>query len=524
MSRAGGAVIPPPCRTFDIQTLLFLLAAAIFLYAFLFVPPFIPIDYNIDGLTLVTDGKRMYEGQMMYRDFFQFMTPGTVLVYFFLFKLFGHRIWIPHLALLFLGLGLAWLGVVIARKLVRPGLALLPSAIFLAGVYKNQARPHAPLVQSAYGTCRDSGTGRTPDSGADCGGRVFLRPHRLVHADARVGCCHGFLRLPVVGIPAEAGGPARMAQARGLAGRWLPRRPHRLERFFRLEGWPRPLSLVHGDLRHQVLSKTPDNTFGVVTSTVPPFTSLRVFLFNFIPWLFLYGVIPFTHLLFFVRYQRKSGKKPTDFWVRPMLLAIVGSCMFLTVAPSPSLNRMFSNALPGVILLIWFIDSPSKVPRALAAGLVAGVLLLVPHAVLSAQSKVRQIVTTRPGILLATDPWEGEVLVWMREHTRPAEYLYAPSSSGAQGVYFYMDLRNPTPLPFIQNNGYTPPQQVADVIHALEQHPVRYILWSTLDLDSIPDWEDPSDDHLGPLQDYLHAHYKVAKVFRNSDAVWEKKN
>ena len=524
MPRADEAVIPPPCRTFDIQTLLFLLAAAIFLYAFLFVPPFIPVDYNIDGLTLVTDGKRMYEGQMMYRDFFQFMTPGTVLVYFFLFKLFGHRIWIPHLALLFLGLGLAWLGVVIARKLVRPGLALLPSAIFLAGVYKNRLDPthHWYSLLTALAAIAALVERRTPAriaaAGFFCGLTAWFTQTRGLAAV--MGFC---VFLWWESRQRREGRREWLKQEAWLVGGFLATLIALNAYFVWKAGLARFLwcTVIFGI---KYYPKTPDNTFGVVTSTVPPFTSLRVFLFNFIPWLFLYGVIPFTHLLFFVRYRRESGKKPTDFWVRPMLLAIVGSFMFVSVAPSPSLNRMFSNALPGVILLIWFIDSPSKVPRALAAGLVAGVLLLVPHAVLSAQSKVRQIVTTRPGILLATDPWEGEVLVWMREHTRPAEYLYAPSSSGAQGVYFYMDLRNPTPLPFIQNNGYTPPQQVAEVIHALEQNPVRYILWSTLDLDSIPDWEDPSDDHLGPLQDYLHAHYKVAKVFRNSDAIWEKKN
>ena len=48
-----------------------------------------------------------------------------------MFKLFGLRLWVPDLLALLLGLGLVWLGVVISRKLMRPGLALLPSAVFL---------------------------------------------------------------------------------------------------------------------------------------------------------------------------------------------------------------------------------------------------------------------------------------------------------------------------------------------------------------------------------------------------------
>ena len=98
-------VIPPSPRFLDVPTFLFLLAALIFLYSLLFIPPFLPIDHNIDGLTYVADGKRMIEGQVMYRDFFQFSTPGTALIYFFLFKLLGIRLWIPDLALLVLGGG-----------------------------------------------------------------------------------------------------------------------------------------------------------------------------------------------------------------------------------------------------------------------------------------------------------------------------------------------------------------------------------------------------------------------------------
>ena len=131
MSPTEQEVVPPSSRFFDVRTLLFLLAALIFLYSLLFIPPFLPIDHNIDGLTYVADGKRMFEGQVMYRDFFQFSTPGTALIYFFLFKLLGIRLWIPDVALLVLGVGLAWIGLVIAQNVMRPSLALLASTIFL---------------------------------------------------------------------------------------------------------------------------------------------------------------------------------------------------------------------------------------------------------------------------------------------------------------------------------------------------------------------------------------------------------
>jgi len=120
-------------KAFHTATVLFLLAALGFLYSFLFIPPFLPAENNAiaDSFLYLAPGQRMYQGDMIYRDVFEYVTPGTALVNFLMFKLFGLRLWIPDLLALVMGFGLVWLGVVIARKLMRPSLALLPSAIFL---------------------------------------------------------------------------------------------------------------------------------------------------------------------------------------------------------------------------------------------------------------------------------------------------------------------------------------------------------------------------------------------------------
>ena len=89
---------------------------------------------------------------------------------------------------------------------------------------------------------------------------------------------------------------------------------------------------------------------------------------------------------------------------------------------------------------------------------------------------------------------------------------------------FFLDLRNPTPIPQITNNGYTTTQQVQDVIAGLERHRTQYIAWNVRYLDQIPDWENPSDAHLQPLRDYIRAHYDLVKVFDDpGDEIWEKR-
>jgi hypothetical protein len=522
MSHAGPGAGPPSGRAFDTRILLFLLAALFFLYALLFVPPFIPIDHGIDGLILGADGKRMFEGQMMYRDFFQYTTPGTVLVFFFLFKLFGLRVWIPDLTLLLLGLGLAWLGVVIARKLMRPGLALLPSAIFLAGVYKNNFDPthhwySLLTATAAIAVLIERRTAaRIAAAGFFCGLTAYFTQTRGLAA--------------VVGFGVFLWWESR--QMREDWREWLKKEAWLVAPFLATliavnayfvweAGLARFLwcTVVFGI---KYYPKSADNRFLVVVQTFPRFLSLHYFLFSLVVWLFLYGVIPLTYLLFFARYWQERGKKPTEFWARPMLLALVGSFMLLSVVPAPNLTRMASSALPGVILLGWFIDSPSRVARTLTAGLVAGVLLVAPHAVLTAQSSPKQILTTRPGKLAIMDPKTYEELAWIRDHTRPVEYFYDLGFPARE--CFYLNLRNPSPLPYVTNDGYTPPEHVAEVVRSLEQHPTRYIAWSPADVELIHPAVNPSEDHLQPLREYVRSRYRLVKVFANSEEIWEKKD
>jgi hypothetical protein len=128
------------------------------------------------------------------------------------------------------------------------------------------------------------------------------------------------------------------------------------------------------------------------------------------------------------------------------------------------------------------------------------------------------ILTTPQGSFAITDPGAYQEYVWIQQHTRPMDYFFQDIN---YDLYFYLNLRNPAPLTVINNSGYTTLEQVSGVIQGIEQHQVRYILWSPQILDSLPAWENPSDDHLGPLRNYLHSHYTLIKVFPGDEEVWE---
>lgn len=518
MPPLGKPVKPRSSWVPDTVTLLFLLAALIFLYAFLFVPPFIPIDHYGDGLVYLGDAMRMCKGEVMYRDFFQFSAPGTPVVYFLLFKIFGPRLWLLSLALLLLGIGLTWLGIVIARKVMRPNLALLPSAIFLVGVYKNlldathhwyslltataalavlmERRTAARIVATGFlcglTACFTQSTGLAVTVGFAAylwwesrGRREGW--HDLLKKEAWL---LGGILIALVGVNAY------FVWKAGLA------------RFL----W---CTIAFGLKYHP--KQMDENSFWVLTNDLPVLAwQANVFL-RLATWLLIFVVVPLVPILFLGRYWRKSGNKPREYWERPMMLAIIGSLMVLSAVPAPASIRMASCTLPGIVLLLWFLDSPRRFGRAVAAVLVTGILLVIPHGVARFQSIERGILTTPHGQLAVADRDSLEEYAWVLRHTHPSEYLY---EAAAPYMYFYLDLRNPTPLPLLTNSGYTTPEQVTVAAKGLELHRVRYVVWSP-SLDTIPDWERPSDSHVGPLRDYVHRHYRLVKVFTNSDEVWE---
>lgn len=119
----------------------FLVATVVFLYFHLFVSWAIPIRRSGDEAVFLSEALRMLEGQVIYRDFFEFMLPGTQMVYLVAFRLLGVQAWIPNLVLVWLGVGMVWVSVVIARKLWRGWPVFLPGLLFLTFAFRT--RPDA---------------------------------------------------------------------------------------------------------------------------------------------------------------------------------------------------------------------------------------------------------------------------------------------------------------------------------------------------------------------------------------------
>ena len=115
----------------DRPALWFLLGVAVFVYLEVFILPAIPVLIANDQSINLDNAVRMIHGQGIYKDFFQYTLPGTELFYFALFKIFGIRAWIPNASLIGVAVVSAWLGMFLARRVLRDWHAYVPILLFI---------------------------------------------------------------------------------------------------------------------------------------------------------------------------------------------------------------------------------------------------------------------------------------------------------------------------------------------------------------------------------------------------------
>jgi hypothetical protein len=236
-----------------------------------------------------------------------------------------------------------------------------------------------------------------------------------------------------------------------------------------------------------------------------------------IAYLFIHLLVPLVYLLFFARYWRESQVKPLEAWGRLMLVNVVGLFQFLLVAPGPGWLRLCSVSLPALIVLGWLVGWPGRFHLVLARLLWVGALVFMILQPLSRQARVHPYLETPVGRTVFLDLMDYEKHLWISQRTHPGEFLFEDEFPR---LYFSLGLRNPAPVAFLTNSDYTRPEQVEDVVEALEKHRVRFVLRSL--------WLDPSTleptpgDHLGPFREYVRAHYHVVKVFPDLIQVWER--
>lgn len=492
----------------------FLVFAAAFLYLELFVLPATPIaGTDHDQSLYLHNAMRMFDGQMIYRDFFQFTPPGTELVYLALFKLFGVRAWIPNATLVVLGLSLTWLCVFISRKVLSGLAAYLPGLLFLIlafhPVLDGSHHWFSMLAVTAATALliEERNPTRVAGAGALCALASFFTQPRGV--------------LAVVGLALflwwehrkkPPGGGSLLRSEAVLAGvftavtavlNWYFVWAVGLKRFL----WS---IVVFGVKYYPAESQL--NSLRVYMASVPTVAHWR-----HVPepgWAFIHALLPLVYLIFFARCWREFQKRPEQPWDRLMLVNLMGFFLFVGVAPAPVYWRLCVVSPPGLIILAWFLGSHGKLQVLARQMLWLGTVVAMVGFALHQQTRWRAYLNAPTGRAAFFEPGDYQRYRWLASHTHPSEPFFDCSGQ----AYFLLGLRSPAVVSFLSGTDYMRPDQVRNLIESLERHRVTPVLWCT-DLD--PGGIRP-DDNLGPLRDYLRAHYYVAEAPGNSVQVLER--
>lgn len=499
--------------------------SALFIYPQVFILPGTPIVANGDQAIYLHHAARMVDGEMIYRDYDHFTLPGTDVFYATLFRIFSVRAWIPQATLVALGAAMVWLIVLVSGKLMSGAAVYLPALLFVTLPFSSylDATHHYFSLVAVTGALAIVLEAR---SGA-----------RLFWAGVLIGIATFFTQsMALVGAgfavfllrERDRGKQAWIALAKKEASLGA--------------GFVVTLTACMAYFVREVgLKKIVNFTVVFVVKYYPAdwYNNWRVYLagrprlfhewtewFDLPAFALIHLIVPLIYILFVV-YAFKRAAISGELRRRLVLINLTGLVMFLTVASAPAYSRLYVVSPPALVLLVWLLARFSKVPfskvpsskvsRMVLRFAWVGVFTMLLARPVVAQVRWKAFLDLPTGRTAFFKPILYDKCQWMAERARPFDYFF-----GDHLIAFALRLRNAGRVPYLSPTEYTRPEEVADAIHGIEMHRVRFVSWYR-GLDHSRDLaRHPEGDHLAPLRAYLQANYHVAEIFFNGDKIWER--
>lgn len=489
--------------------LLILLAAGIFVYLQVFILPATPRAAMGDQSIYLHSATRLYQGQLIYRDYDQLTFPGTDILYLLLFRLFGVRAWIPQMMLVLVGVVSTWLSISITKKITQGSSVFLPAFLFLTLPYASylDATHHIYSVLAGMGALAVVLEERTKT--------------RLAWAGVLWGLGTCFTQSVVLGPLAFA------AFLLWEHTRTVETRRSLLEKEVSLFGgyvatvtafnayfvWRAGLTRFLDYTVRFPAKYFSSYEIGTWKTYMLGWPSVRDWInWPDLPaWPLIHLIIPLVYILFFVRYWREGSALPQESRQRLMLINVTGLTLFLTVASAPSWNRLYTVSEPALILLVWFLNSPFRLERGLLRMFWVTALVLAISRPIVTQVRWKAFLDLPTGRTAFFQTGLYQETKWVSERTRPLDYFFGD-------FCFALHLRNPSRVIYVTPFAFTRPEEVLDLVQALDVYKVRWMTW-------YPGLDAPDaarENNLGPLRSYLQGHYHVAGSFPNGNTIWER--
>jgi hypothetical protein len=482
-----------------------------------FVLPHTPILSWGDALGYATKGQRMLEGELPYRDFFDFVSAGTDMVYAALFRVFGVWLWVPGALMGGIAAASAVLMTWMAGRVLRPRFVFMPALLLAGFVLWGSLDPthHWFSTLAALGAVAALFDGVTTRrllaAGLLCG---VVASFTQSNGAAVLCALLGYLWLHSQRSPGER--------------RMLPRRVLLLcaaafvvfavtnGPFLIAAGWHRWSALMIVFPLRYFGSSAANNWHG----TLPDFADKKGFL-RWIVFPFLYLSVPLAYVWTLARLLRSDTRERAHVnWHRPLLLLLVGVALLAAVASAPSIRRLSCASPPAMLLLVWLLTTGSRPQAArrgvrIAQGLTLASVAVAAILILRVHHQRPALLTLPAGNVAIYDPQIAQVYRVMAERTRPGQWFF-----GLPSLTLPLGLRNPTPIEAPSPGQYTRPEQIAAVIAGLErtQPPLLLLRPSMYD----PHLAGYPAGNLAPFQNYLFAHYRKTSTFPTTDEVWER--
>jgi hypothetical protein len=475
-----------------------------------FVSGKVPVVLWGDQIGFFNDGSRIVLGQLPYRDYFKIVPPGTDLTYALLIRIFGVQMWIPNLLMASLAALAALLMTLIASRLMRGAIIVLPGLLLASFVQlaSTDATHHwfstiailaALLVImngitlpriAAAGVLSGVATCFTQSKGAMAVAAFVVCLAAYANREDEIPTKEGWRKTVLLcGVAAGVFAVVNLyfIQAAGLRT-WL-------------------YCLIVYPLRYY-----PSPTINNWRVLIDGFPSHAGFI-TWVVFFFIYATVPWVYVVFFARTRKPWNKDGAEFRDKLMLVAMTGSAMFLAVASAPSLKRLATVSPPAMIVLVWLLNQPGKAVAGVRVLLSSTALVLAIAIPVHLQIRSPYYLNLPAGRAALFDPALYAEYRWLRGNTYPGEYFF-----GLPPFYSAFHMLNPAPIVDFHASDYTRPWQVAALIEALDSRQVSMLvlrrthdfLWAT----------GSPTDHLEPLRVYVSQNYQLTNTFPTGDEVW----
>jgi hypothetical protein len=506
-------------RSFRISQVIAAAGAALFLYLRNFLVFGTPFFAAGDQSQFFSRAIRILHGQVPYRDFFAFVTPGTEYLFAAGFRIFGVHAWVISAWSVVTGFAFCWMLTCFADHILPESMRFFPALLFLVFAYNGSPDlthhwfSTLAALSAAAVLVPGLTLGRTAAAGTLCAVATFFTQTEGLAAFAGIAvylCWRRFgdasgvhprgkfaLRFAVFSIAFAA----VLAVALGMLARTAGLRTL----FFDLILFaPRYLSftgLYSAGYLHQF-----------------PSVHRAAGLLALVPALFVYALVPYVYGIGLFRLFRRRTMLPAALLQNLVLLHCVGTALFCSVANSPRLFRLSTIAAPAILILSWLLGEPGRLVTVLRNALTAAALIFALMLPLHRQIEHREILDLSIGRTAFADPLSAAEFRWLAARTHAGESFF-----NSPPLALYLAQRNPTPLEFINATESTRPEWVAGVLAAFNRDPPHFIVLQGMDRT-----RPPSQDNTVPIREFVQQNYRRAAVFRlyggftYQEEVWER--